>query len=225
MTDLQTTTEQTDTTVDVSESQEVEQVTNVEQADQTVNETTNDQPVGQEVKADAENDSPDGSDNATTEQPEKYEFVAPEGSELSDVVNEAYSEVARELNLSQEDAQKVIDAVSPKLAESQRSAIEAMQNKWADESRNHPEFGGDKFDQSLGQAKKVIGQFSPEGFGEFLTETGLGNHPMMIEYALNVSKAMSEDSYVGQGGSKVNRGPMTSQSAASLLYTKSLEEN
>lgn len=39
--------------------------------------------------------------------PEKYEFVEPEGAKFDSAVLDTFSEVAKELNLSQENAQKV----------------------------------------------------------------------------------------------------------------------
>src|SRR5690606_12960663 len=50
-----------------------------------------------------------------SEQPESYEFKAPEGRTFDAEVLKAYSEVARELKLPQESAQKVLDKVAPVL--------------------------------------------------------------------------------------------------------------
>ena len=67
--------------------------------------------------------------------PETYEFKAPEGRVFDSEVIAEYSKVAKELNLSQEAAQRVLDAVGPKLAERQAAQVEAVRNGWADNSK------------------------------------------------------------------------------------------
>ena len=50
--------------------------------------------------------------------PESYEFKAPEGTQFDDAVIGAFSEVAKELNLPQDQAQKVLDKMAPVIAAS-----------------------------------------------------------------------------------------------------------
>ena len=42
-------------------------------------------------------------------------------------------------------------------------------------------------------AARVLDKYAPEGFREFLNETGLGVHPQMISFAYQVAKATAED--------------------------------
>ena len=48
-------------------------------------------------------------DQAATGAPESYAFNAPEGATLDEAVTGAFGEVAKELNLTQDGAQKVLD--------------------------------------------------------------------------------------------------------------------
>ena len=91
--------------------------------------------------------------------PEKYEFKAPEGKQFDAEVLSTYSEVARELNLSQEAAQRVLDAMAPKMAERQVAQIEAIRTEWANTSKTDKEFGGEKLSENLSTAKKALDAF------------------------------------------------------------------
>lgn len=159
------------------------------------------QPPGQQQQA------PEGqtqqteakADDAPKGAPEAYEFKAPEGASFDDAVIKAYSEVAKELNLPQESAQKVLDKVAPVLAQRQAEQIQAAQTEWANTSKSDAEFGGEKLDENLGIAKKALETFGTPELGKLLNESGLGNHPEVIRLLYRAGKAISEDSFVGSG--------------------------
>lgn len=131
--------------------------------------------------------------------PEKYEFTPPEGREFDASVLDKYSEVARELNLSQADAQKMIDTLAPALAEKQTRIIEEARKTWETDSRNDAEFGGDKLNASMADAKRALDAFGSPKLTQLLNETGLGNHPEIIRLFVKAGKAISEDSFVPSG--------------------------
>jgi hypothetical protein len=132
--------------------------------------------------------------------PEKYEFKAPEGTTFDDAALGAYSEVAKELNLSQEAAQKVIDKVAPVIQARQAEQIEAMRTAWAQSAMSDKEFGGDKLPENIATAKKALETFGTPGLTNLLNETGLGNHPEVIRAFYRAGKAISEDKFVGGKG-------------------------
>ncbi|MFY8163614.1 MAG: hypothetical protein ACOVKC_05195, partial [Brevundimonas sp.] len=128
--------------------------------------------------------------------PEAYEFKVPEGRAFDAEVITAYSQVARELNLSQDAAQRLLDAVGPKMVERQTAQIEAIRNGWADSSKSDREFGGEKLSENLGVAKKALDAFGTAELRTLLNETGLGNHPELIRFMFRAGKAISEDRMV-----------------------------
>jgi hypothetical protein len=132
--------------------------------------------------------------------PEKYEFKAPEGTTFDDAVLGAYSEVAKELNLSQEAAQKVLDKVAPVIQARQAEQIEAMRTAWAQSAMADKEFGGDKLSENLATAKKALDTFGTPELRKLLNETGLGNNPEVIRAFYRAGKAISEDKFVGGKG-------------------------
>lgn len=139
--------------------------------------------------------------------PDKYEFNAPEGAQFDPHTIEQFSEVAKELNLSQGDAQKVLDKIAPALAEKQSRMIEAARAEWAESARTDKEFGGNKLTENLAVAKKALDQFGTPELRALLNESGLGNHPEIIRAFYRAGKAISEDGFVSGGRSQAPADP------------------
>jgi len=153
--------------------------------------------------------------------PEKYEFKAPEGRQFDNEVMSSFSEIAKELNLSQESAQKMLDTVGPKMAQRQAQQIDAMRQEWATTSQADKEFGGEKIAENLTIAKRALDTFGTPQLRSLLNESGLGNHPELIRFFFRAGKAISEDQYVvGNGSSAPSKaGPRDFASAAAALYS------
>lgn len=133
--------------------------------------------------------------------PERYEFKAPEGTELGSDVTDAFAGVAKGLNLTQDAAQKVLDKMAPVLAQRQNAQVQAVQQEWREQSTADKEFGGDKLAENLGVARKAMDAFASPGLKQTLEQTGLGNHPEVIRMFVKVGKAISQDGFVpGQPG-------------------------
>lgn len=134
--------------------------------------------------------------------PEKYEFKPPtEGHTFDSEVLKAYSEVARELNLTQESAQKVIDKLAPVMQTRQQNAIEAARTEWREAAKADKEFGGDKLTESLKVAKTALDKFGTPELRKLLDESGAGDHAELIRFMVRVGKAISPDTIVTEGGS------------------------
>jgi hypothetical protein len=166
-------------------------------------------PAAEEAKAPAE----------APKAPEAYEFKAPEGRVFDSEVMASYSQVAKELNLSQESAQRLLDAVGPKMAERQMAMIEATRNGWADNSKSDREFGGEKLSENLSVAKKALDAFGTTELRTLLNETGLGNHPELIRFMFRAGKAISEDRMVTGAATQAKAGPRSFADLAEALYS------
>ena len=168
--------------------------------------------VAEEAKAPAE----------AAKAPEAYEFKVPEGRTFDPEVMTAYSQVAKELNLSQEAAQRLLDAVGPKMAERQMAQVEAVRNGWAESSKTDREFGGEKLSENLSVAKKALDQFGTTELRALLNESGLGNHPEVIRFMYRAGKAISEDRMVtGAAAQAKPSGPRSFADLADALYSNS----
>lgn len=134
--------------------------------------------------------------------PEKYEFKAGEGVELDTEALKDFEPVARELNLTNEQAQKLVDAYPKILAGVQQRQAEAWQSQteqWAADVKADKEIGGDKLTANLSAAQRALEQFGDPELKEYLDSTGLGNHPALVKAFIKVGKAMSEDKVVTGG--------------------------
>ena len=148
--------------------------------------------------------------------PEKYTFTAPEGTEYDPEVLESFSGAAKEAGLSQDAAQKLIEKMAPALVARQVDQIEAIRKEWGETSAADPEIGGTKLQENLGVIKGALKNFpAGEKLNVLLEETGLGNHPDVLRYLLQVGKAISEDKFVAG----TPRGAAKSD-VTSVLYDK-----
>ena len=148
--------------------------------------------------------------------PEKYEFTAGEGVELDTEALKDFEPVARDLNLTNEQAQKLVDAYPKILAGVQQRQAEAWQaqtEQWAADVKADKEIGGDKLTANLSAAQRALDQFGTPELKEYLNTTGLGNHPDLVKTFVKIGKAMSEDGMV-DGSNQGQR------SAAEVLYGK-----
>ena len=149
--------------------------------------------------------------------PEAYEFKAAEGQTFDPEFVKSYSEVARELDMTQEAAQTMLDKVGPVLAQQQAAQIAKVRAEWADASKTDKEFGGAQFDENLAIAKQSIDKFATPEFKQMLDDTGLGNHPEWIRYCYRVSKAFAPDT-LETGHKEGGAAPKDFNSMASRLY-------
>lgn len=142
--------------------------------------------------------------------PEKYEFSAPEGQELDANALAVFEPIAKELGLSQEQAQKLVD-IYPQIQQQQAEAWSKQVADWGEQVKADKEIGGDKFNASVGAAQRALDQFGNTELREYLNASGLGNHPALVRFCAKVGKAMAEDTFVvpNQGGQR---------SAADILY-------
>ncbi len=193
-------------------------------ADVTTTETGKTQQVADATTTgNADGDSKEAvkTEEVKTGAPEKYEFKAPEGRNFDNEVINTFSEVAKELNLNQESAQKVLDRVGPKMVERQMAELEKIRNGWIDSSKSDKEFGGDAITQNLSVAKKALDTFGTPELRTLLNQSGLGNHPELIRFFYRAGKTISEDSFVGTsvGAGSAKGQPRDFASQASMLYS------
>ena len=189
--------------VDATTEQSTEATTENEQQAESVQ----DQQDSDESSAESETSESEKPEGA----PDKYEFnskVADAPNELDPEVLTAFGEVAKELDLPQDAAQKVLDKVAPVIQARQAKAIEQTKVEWATQSKSDSEFGGENLTDNLDVAKASLDTFGTDALKSLLQETGLGNHPEVIRFMYRAGKAISEDSYVGnsQGASAKGNG-------------------
>lgn len=170
-------------------------------------------PTGADTKADGQNANDDGTKGDAPAVPEKYEFKMPEGVDLDTAAADEFSAIAKELKLSQADAQRIAD-VATKMQQKQAEAQVATVKGWADQCKTDKEFGGDNLEQNMSVARKAIDTFGSPELKALLNTSGLGNHPEVVRFAFKAGKAISEDTFVKAGA----RVPTPESSLEKRLY-------
>lgn len=151
--------------------------------------------------------------------PEKYaDFTPPEGTVLDAGLMTEFADAARELNLPQDAAQKMVDKMAPVMAKQQAAAVEAASTAWAEQASIDPEYGGTKLAESMTFAAKAMDKFGTPELKALMNESRLGNHPEIVRFMVRAGKAMSEDGIV-TGGIPASGGGI--RSVADRLYPAS----
>jgi hypothetical protein len=151
----------------------------------------------------AEDKPADGSKDGA-EVPETYEFKFEDGLEVDPDTLTGLSETAKELGLTQEQAQKIADLgakQSERWAGAQQTAMDNAEKQWVADVKADEEIGGDKLNENLAVAKQALDKFGTPELTSFLKESRLGNHPELIRLMNRVGKAIAEDSVVPGGRS------------------------
>lgn len=163
-------------------------------------------PEGDSKPADEKKEQPEGA-------PESYEdFKAPEGLKYDDQVMDAFKEVAKETNLSQAQAQNLLDKVAPVIAQRQMAQIAEVSKQWAERSQADKELSAD-WNRSMADIARVRDRFAKNEDGsvdpdiaEFMS-TPIGNHPGLLKLLARAGRAIGEGSF--PRGSEAGDGKVT----------------
>ena len=198
-------------------------------ADKPEGDTKKDAPADDAAKAATDKAAKDAKDAADAKAatdaakgaPEKYEaFTLPDGVKIAPEVEAKVTATAKEFNLPQEGAQKLVNAaidLQKSFASQMDTKITAIRQEWVTQSKADKEFGGDNFDVNLAVANTAVRAFGSPAFKQLLKDSGVGDHPEFIRTFLNIGKSISQDSAITGDGvpSEAASGFAT---AASKLY-------
>ena len=152
----------------------------------------------------------DNSLNSLNGAPEAYEpFTLPDGMDMNAPdVQEAMGEAEslfREIGLTQEQAQKLIDlhtkhwiggAVEDE--ENFNSQLQAQIDNWGEQTKRDPEFGGSRLNQAKVYVNRAISKLGGKSLLNALTkETGVINHPAVWRASARMGRDyFTEDKFV-----------------------------
>jgi type I site-specific restriction endonuclease len=208
----------------MSEQQEESQVNtdgnaeskSTDEQEQVTEQQSDEQQQVSEDAATEESDQQEGEESSSDEVTESYELKAPDDSQLSDDDLAKISETAKELKLTNEQAQKLVDMQADAESAFQQKADEnwkQLTESWVEEVKADKDLGGDNFTQTMQDAGKAVEKFATPEFKEALESSGYGNHPELVRVFARIGKAMGEDNPIGgqanQGGER---------STADVLY-------
>jgi hypothetical protein len=138
--------------------------------------------------------------------PEEYgDFAVPEGMKLEGQELSDFQSFAKEQDLTQEQAQKVLDFAGPKIKamiEQPYKAWQELTRQWWDQTKADSEVGGTKLEQSAKEAGQafVPGEANPffktesevMAIREALKITGAMHHPEVQRLFLRMGKLLAE---------------------------------
>lgn len=126
--------------------------------------------------------------------PEKYEFKAPEGFKLDmEKVEKTFIPIAKELNLTQEGAQKLVDMYAGIVKQSNEAQVAAYTKFVEDMKAETIKELGANYKQELAFAAKSRDRFASPELIQKLNDSGLANDKDMVKLFIAMGKAISED--------------------------------
>jgi len=153
-------------------------------------------PAAESEQQGAESTSAESGTAANEEQtadPGTYtDFSVPEGVEVNEELLAQANPIFKELGLSQEQAQKLVDFEVTR-TQAQVEQFSQQVNAWKESAQDDKEFGGDNLQKSLAVSNLVLQHFEP-AFVDDLGRMGLLNHPELIRGLTRIgNKFLTED--------------------------------
>lgn len=155
--------------------------------------------------------------------PDKYEFKVAEGLELDQALVEQFTPVAKELGLSNEQAQKLVDLYGSQIQAQHKAAVEAWHGQisaWGASVKADKEIGGENLQPAIRAAESVLEKFGTPELKAILGAPsaenpkgmGLGNHPEVMRVLVRIGKEFNEDTL------HINGGPPQITDRAKILF-------
>lgn len=160
-------------------------------------------------------------EDGAPETPTEYQaFSLPEGQELDDELLSEFTGLARDFNLSQEQAQALVDfqgKIYGKFQSSLEDKHNEMVSKWETEIKGDKEYGGAKIKETVSAVNRTLGRFGSEELRSLLVDSELIKNPNMIRFLAKIDATTRPDKLV-QGTPPTRMKPKT---LAEALYGRS----
>lgn len=138
----------------------------------------------------------EGEPKAAPTAPEAYEPFDIDGQQFSEEQVQGFAATARELGLSQENAQKMFATMVPTAREYLMKDLVAKSKEWASLSAKDPEIGGADFEAKRGIASQAYKHYATPELRAILNGSGLGAHPEVVRLFYRIGKTMQQDTGV-----------------------------
>lgn len=118
-----------------------------------------------------------------------------EGLEIDQPTAEAFAAIAKEVGLDQKGFATVFNKLMPYLNQRQEEHLSEVKREFIAQAKADPDMGGskEKWDQSLGLARKAFKRFTDAPTREILHACGLDCHPGVLKMFWNIQRAISDD--------------------------------
>lgn len=143
--------------------------------------------------------------------PEKYaDFTVPEGVTLEATTLEEVTTLAKELNLTQEQAQKLVDRDLKVRADGKAqfdAQVQSIAESRTAELRADKDIGGEQLSANIATANKALKQFFPELIPVLKDAPGVFNDVRLVKGLVRIGKAISEDGTLVRGATPDTKRP------------------
>jgi hypothetical protein len=184
-------------TPEVDETQATTEVEATTEATPETPDTPSDLLNGDETTEEAEAETEEEStEEDTTEEEIEYSFEYPEGFEVDEGDEASFKEVAKELKMPAEQAQRLVQWFAEQTVVSEKQAYEAAANRIKEatkELKEDAEFGGDNFTGTLNGANGVLRNYGGEEAVAVLQAAGVASEPAVVRMLARIAKELKED--------------------------------
>lgn len=147
--------------------------------------------------------------------PDTYaDFVMPEGVTLDETALTEATPIFKELGLTQEQAQKLIDFQSKQVQAGSQKQVDnfnQLKSDWLTDAKADGEYGGDKFDENTKIAQNAVNKYGTPELKQLLDDYGVGNHPEVIRFMVRVGHTLTEDVPGTAGGAAAEKSDRVSR--------------
>lgn len=143
--------------------------------------------------------------------PEHYVLKNANGEDVEPQELEMMSRMFKDVNLSQEQAQKLYSAYEKEqgsFIEQSQKEFNKMRDDWFNQTISDPQLGGQNIGQTKLCIKRVMQQCGNKELSEFLNKTGLGFNPAMVRFMTKVGELLGNDNHFVQGQAPVVINPL-----------------
>lgn len=179
-------------------------------------ETTNTEQVAQQTEDLGSNKNPtqesDAAQKPSTPEVvnEKTEFTIPDGMKIDEKRMSSFKTVAKELGLTKEQAQKLVDMDAESIKNADKAFLD-MKASWKSETMK---MLGENAEQKIGEAAAAFKRFGDDEFVKLMQDTGLENHPAVVRVFRAIGSKIAVDKTV----SATSSGVKSSMTLSEALY-------
>lgn len=178
-----------------------------DKSEDKANDAGSDDQSADDKSADDKSEGDKSEDDKETGAPESYDLKTPDEVQVDPAALESFQDVAKDLDLSNEDAQKLLDwdiERGMKAMEEGAKAFDERVAKWDADAQADKELGGEAMPEKMSLAKRAADTFGSPEFAKLLEKPspenpeglGLGKHPEVRRLLYRVGQAISDDKLV-----------------------------
>ena len=157
-------------------------------------------PTEQSTKQDAPAPEQPKPDDTTGKEPVKYELKVPQGIDFPDGAMEALTGRARELGVSPEHVQALLDNAGEAIVKGRDARNDAMRAQWRQQIAADKELGGAKLEENRSLAAIAMKELADEELTDLLDASGLGDHKAMFRLMVKAGRMFREASVIRSEG-------------------------